>query len=160
MDKGCWSHPTNCYDSASKHGRQISDGNDAGHLVLWAHRRVCSPRCDGWGVFHPCLHCPCAFHVKRAAGVCWPCYGYHPTCWSGWPTGCEMCPPPTSIVPTPRPAASELQVIPTPPAAENVEHPKDKTSPKDQGTGAGRRSRRCQAKRPCTNSVGPKPRPW
>ncbi len=37
---------------------------------------------------------PCLDHVPRHPVACEPCYGYHPTCWMGWPDCCNQCPPP------------------------------------------------------------------
>ena len=89
-----------------------------------------SPSNGHWDIFPSSVPGLCAFHGKREVRVCWPCYGYHPTCWTAWPTGCEMCPPPASIASTPRPADSGLQVIPVPPPAKKIESPKDERSPK------------------------------
>ena len=85
-----------------------------------------SPRMNCCDFFPSCLQFPCACHKSHKAEVCWPCYGYNPTCWSGWPICCEMCPPPASSAPSapsapiPRPAGAAPQVIPPPPSAEDI----------------------------------------
>ena len=44
---------------------------------------------------YPLTHSPSHYHWRDDARCtfCEPCYGYNPTCWQAWPSGCVGCPP-------------------------------------------------------------------
>ncbi|MBN2579998.1 MAG: hypothetical protein JXB10_13500 [Pirellulales bacterium] len=95
-------------------------------MLLCSLAGCASPVHSCWDLLPSELPFPCGPRLARKVPVGWPCYGYNPTCWSGWPIGCDMCPPPTSYTTPPLPVGSEPQIVPTPPALKNLESIKER----------------------------------